>query len=197
MSSHNEPKRRHSLARQVTSAGENHVPEKTLFANRFLALIERDGYTYMHEVRCDGKIVSLLPFRRCKGKLEFLARKEICPAHGAEAELCSITGGIDIGSSAISTAQRELYEEAGYRAEESEFIELGKVYPSKSADTLAYLFAIDVTEKAPAIPKGDGSRWEANASVQWVTKEECVHLQDPLIITSIVRHQEQLINGNR
>jgi 8-oxo-dGTP pyrophosphatase MutT (NUDIX family) len=162
-----------------------------LFQNRFLAVIERDGYTFSREVRCQGIIVSILPFRVVAGasSWEFLARLEICPAHGPELEYCSITGGLDPELSVEATAIRELLEEAGYRAEAFELIPLGIVRPSKSADTTVYLFAVDVTGKASSTPRGDGSRFEMGASVEWVTYEWGVHIADPLFVTAMTRLQ--------
>ena len=162
-----------------------------MFQNRFLAVIERDGYTFSREVRCQGIIVSLLPFRLTPDpqRVEFLARREVCPAHGPEQEYCSITGGLEPGSSVIETACQELQEEAGYRAEESEFIPLGIVRPSKSADTIVYLFAVDVTDKVQSTPSGDGTRFERGSSVEWVTYEQGILINDPLFVTAVTRFQ--------
>ena len=163
--------------------------DKTLFRNRFLAIIERDGYTFTREVRCDGTIVALLPFRSVPGepRLEFLARREVCPAHGPELEYCSITGGLEPGQSVTETACQELWEESGYRAAATELIELGMARPSKSADTTVHLFAVDMTGKASSTPIGDGSYFEMGASVEWVTYERGVHIADPLFVTAMAR----------
>jgi 8-oxo-dGTP pyrophosphatase MutT (NUDIX family) len=161
--------------------------DKILFQNKYLAVIDRDGYTFSREVRCDGKIVSILPFRNRSDKREYLARLEICPAHGPELELCSITGGVDAGESIQQAAKQELLEEAGYETNLDELISLGHVRPTKSADTIVYLFAIDVTEKAQMIASGDGTPLESTASVQWVDYDQGIHIADPLIVIAIVR----------
>ncbi len=160
-----------------------------LFQNQFLAIIERDGYTFSREVRCNGEIVSLLPFRIDENKMMFLARLEICPAHSLQLERCSITGGIESGMSAEAAAQQELWEEAGFQADTSELISLGQVRPSKSADTIAHLFAIDVTQKSQSIPPGDGTHFEADASVMWVDYIQGIQIADPLFVTAITRLQ--------
>lgn len=161
--------------------------DQILFQNQFLAIIERDGYTFSREVRCDGVIVSIVPFRVKGNALEFLARLEVCPAHGPDLQLCSITGGLNPNERAEETAQKELWEETGYQVKLDELIPVGQVRPSKSADTTAHLFAVDLTGKAHATPLGDGSRFEADASVQWVDFLQGLEIKDPLFITAMTR----------
>jgi len=165
--------------------------DNMLFRNRFLAIFERDGYTFMHEVRCNGVIVSLLPFRFAPDgkRVEYLARLEVCPAHGSELELCSITGGLEPGVTVAETACEELWEEAGYRAETSELIDLGTVRPSKASNTIVHLFAVDASEKLQSTPPTDGSRFEIGSSVEWVGHERGVQISDPLFVTAIARLQ--------
>ncbi len=161
--------------------------DKILFQNKFLALIDREGYTFSREVRCEGVIVSMLPFRQQSNSLEFLARLEICPAHGPNPERCSITGGVESGQTVEEAALQELWEEAGYRATVDELASLGQARPSKSADTRVYLFAIDVGQKQQAPPQGDGSALEATASVEWVDFKQGLQIEDPLFVTMMAR----------
>ena len=163
--------------------------DKELFRNQYLAVIERDGYTFSREIRCDGVIVSLLPFRNNSDEIEFLARLEICPAHGPELELCSITGGVEPRGVIEEAAQQELWEEAGFRVDVDELISLGQVRPSKSADTVVHLFAVDVTEKAQSTAPGDGSCFETNASVVWVDYDQGIQIADSVFVTAITRLQ--------
>ena len=163
--------------------------DKELFRNQFLAVINRQEYTFVREVRCDGIVVALLPFRaNTTGQpIEFLARLEVCPAHGPAPEQCSITGGLEPEQRVEEAAVQELWEEAGYRATENELISLGKVRPSKALDTTVYLFAVDVTGKKQLPPPGDGSRFEANATVEWVTYSQGINIADPLFVTALTR----------
>lgn len=161
--------------------------DKVIFQNQFLAVIDRDGYVFSREVRCDGVIVSILPFRRQNEALEFLARLEVCPAHGPELERCSITGGLLAGKTVAETAVLELWEETGYKATVAEMIGLGKVRPLKSSDTTVYLFAVDVNGKTPDVPEGDGTPLEATASVEWVSHTEGIQIEDPLFVTMVGR----------
>ena len=171
--------------------------ERVLFYNEFLAIIERDGYIFSREVRCEGIIISLLPYRiKRSSNVEFLARLEVCPAHGKGLRLCSITGGLEKDKTSQETAQKELWEEAGFRTEVSEFISLGQARPSKTADTIAYLFAVDVSLKSQSTPQGDGSKFEANASVKWVDYNQGINIEDPLFVTALTRLFNLLREGN-
>lgn len=171
--------------------------DKVLFRNGYLSIIEREGYTFSHEARSDGKIVSILPFRDTESGREYLARVEVCPAHNLEPERCSITGGIDPGKSPRQSCRLELKEEAGVEASEDDFIDLGQVRPSKSADTLAYIFAIDVTGREQSIPIGDGTKWESDATVEWVSFLEGLKVKDPLFIVAMVRLEGWIEGGTK
>lgn len=161
--------------------------DKVLFRHPYLAVIERDGYFFVREVRCNGVIVCLLPFRVTPDQLEFLARVELCPAHGPELERCSITGGVAPGQSIKETALQELWEEAGYRVEADALMSLGSLRPSKSADTIVHLFAVEVSGQAQSPPPGDGTRFEATASVEWVNEEQGLAIADPLFVAAMAR----------
>lgn len=169
--------------------------DTVLFKNKYLAVIDRNGYIFSREVRCDGEIVAIVPFRLVDEDLEFLARLEICPAHGPEAELCSITGGKDQNETVIATAQNELAEEVGYHVYPLELIALGPVRPSKSADTIVHLFAIDVTDKPQSKALGDGTIFEQGSSVKWLTYEQSLEVADPLFVTAVVRLMRRIKNG--
>ncbi|GAK56717.1 hypothetical protein U27_03680 [Candidatus Vecturithrix granuli] len=161
-----------------------------LFENRFLQIRQTpDGYTFVHEIRCEGQIVVLLPFRykMDMSGVEFLARREVCPAHSREAELYSITGGKEADLSLEATACRELLEESGLTAMQDELIPLGIVKPSKAMDTQVSLFAVDVTGKKQVAPQVDGSYFEQGSSVEWVSSEEGVSIEDPLLVTALTR----------
>ena len=167
---------------------------EVLFDNGFLQIRKTsDGYTFMHESRCKGQIVSLLPYRKAPDslQLEYLGRVEICPAHGPDFELCSITGGKDPHLSIEETVCRELLEETGFTAEKDELIPLGIVKPTKAADTIVSLFAVDVTGKEQTPPQGDGSYFEKGAGIKWVNYEEAVQIEDPLLVTALARFHAQ------
>src|SRR5574343_546288 len=111
------------------------------------AMIQPSGnkYFYMHEVRCNG-IVAVLPYRVLKnGDIEGLFIAEITPCWGETPVICSLTGGIDKGSTAPLTAIKELEEEVGIVAPIESLIPLGSCYGTKSVETVYTLFAVDVT----------------------------------------------------
>jgi len=169
--------------------------DKVLFENEFMALIDRDGYIFSREVRCNGVIVAIVPFRNAMTGQEFLARLEVCPAHGLEQERCCITGGAEPGKPIEQSAQKELLEEAGYRVEVSSLIRLGNVRPSKSADTIVHLFAVNVTGKPQEAALGDGSTFEKGSGVAWVDYRQGLEITDTLFVTAMVRLKE-LLNGH-
>ncbi len=163
------------------------MTDQTLYQTPFVSLIDRDGYIFLHESRSNGQIISVLPFRQQQGKREYLARVEICPAHGMEPERCSITGGVEAGENERQCAVNELNEEAGYIVSESDLIALGLIRPSKSSDTTAFLFAVDVTHLTAGDAPGDGTAWEHNASTEWLTLGDALTVQDPLFVTAVAR----------
>lgn len=166
--------------------------DNLLFQNAFLAMYEREGYIFLHEVRTNGLNVALLPFRIGQSGYQYLARVEICPAHSMTPAKYSITGGSKHGESMRECAQRELLEEAGYVANQDELIDLGVVRPSKREDTITHIFGVDVSNKPQKTPTGDGSRWEEDSSVEWVNFEEGLSIQDPLFVTALSRLERML-----
>ncbi len=148
----------------------------------------------MHESRCEGTIVAVLPYRKqhSTSHLEYLARVEVCPAHSREFELCSITGGKEPELSVEATACLELAEEAGYHIEQNELLSLGIVQPSKASDTKAYLFAADISGKKQSQAGTDGSYFEQGASVKWVDYDQALTIEDPLLLSALARLHERL-----
>jgi 8-oxo-dGTP pyrophosphatase MutT (NUDIX family) len=163
------------------------MTDTLLWQNGFLAVYDRGGYSFMHEVRAEGVIVSVVPFRDQNGVREYLARLEICPAHSPEFERCSITGGKDEGKTPTETTVSELKEESGYEVQESQLIALGTVRPSKASDTTVYLYAVDVSGLTPGEATTDGSDFEQGSSVEWVSLPDALEVKDPLFITAIAR----------
>lgn len=161
---------------------------KTLFENKWVSLKEMslpeegvNGYSYLHEIRCHGKIISILPFRNLvKGKFEFYIRKEVTPCWGMQESLSSVTGGVE-KDDIVSTTIHELEEETGYLCKADEIIKLGTCRGTKSVDTMYYLSAFDVTNSKQVEAKGDGSELEAKASMIWMNEEDLHKVVDPLV----------------
>lgn len=104
------------------------------------------GYEYIHEHRCDGHIVSILPVHHKRG---MLIRKELTPCWGEGPFINSITGGWekDIHETPIDTVVAELREETGIVLGNENVIKtLGTVRGTKSSDTMYHLFVIDLSD---------------------------------------------------
>ncbi len=165
---------------------------KTLYKNDWLELKEIsnpddgvDSYIYSHESRCDGKIISMLPFRKTDNDYQFLLRKELTPCWGEKVVIASITGGYEKKHGIEGTAVLEMMEEAGYEITESDLINLGTCRGTKSTDTMYYLFSVDLTGiKKTGDAKGDGSKLEAKAECVW---KDDIEGEDPLTYVSYVR----------
>lgn len=165
---------------------------KTVFENDFLAIQEREGYFFFHMTRTNGKLVVVVPYRKLDNNIEYLARIEICPAHGLTPNLYSITGGVELDETPIQAARHELAEEAGYYVDEEQFVVLGEVRPSKQSDTIAYLYTIDLSSVDQKPIKGDGSRWEENAGVKWVSFGEGLEIEDSLFLSGMFLTKEKM-----
>lgn len=138
-----------------------------------------DGYDYLHEDRCDGKIVSILPYRHFDYDIEYLLRKEVTPCWGMGQKISSITGGVE-NDDVLGTAVHEVAEEAGYEIQRTDLQFLGVSYGTKSCDTEYYMYAVDLTNKQQTLSAdGDGSELERKAECFWTDRiDEAV---DPLV----------------
>jgi len=147
-----------------------------------------DGYTYMHELRCNGQIVAILVVRHDDAELPILGRFERCPSHHDGFALCAVTGGMEKEQLPSDTALMEIAEETGYNVDKDSLIDLGSVRPSKGADTTAHLFAVDVTGLDRGEIEGDGSSGEDGAYVEWISVKDAIQCKDPLLATMIARY---------
>ncbi len=146
---------------------------------------EVKGYYYLHETRCGGRIVALMPFRFGPGnRVEYLLRKEFTPCWSMD-DTCmsSITGGVDPGDDDLFTASKELWEEAGFSVGQRSprFKRLGACFGIKAADTVYDLFAVNVHGLEQQPPPGDGSVLEDMARCVWVSDLLINMAVDPLV----------------
>jgi len=125
------------------------------------------GYIYSHEDRCDGIIISILPYRVVDEKYEFLLRNEVTPAWSMNQSISSITGGLEHGN-LRETVVQEMAEEAGYEITKEDLIFLDKTRGTKSSDTIYYIYTVDLTGKEKTLDaSGDGSELEKQAECFW------------------------------
>lgn len=162
----------------------------TLYSNEWLDLRETDGYVYSHESRCGGKIVCILVVDRNRDGM-VLGRYEVVPCHFSpddSEELVSITGGVE-NDDPVATAIMEVREEAGYTITKEDLNFLGEYHPSKSADTTAFLYWVDVAGKPQQKPEGDGSEGEKHCRVEWMEIGDAVQsCVDPLFFTCLLKY---------
>ena len=151
-----------------------------------------NGYEYLHEDRCNGNIISILPYRlnndivRRDNPYDFLLRYEMTPCWDMEKNVySSITGGVDIGDDVVESVLKELKEEAGYTVTKDELIYLGTCFGTKSSDTTYYLFTVNLSYKEEGEATGDGSYLEDQAHCEWV--DDISVAEDPLVYTSFYR----------
>lgn len=153
--------------------------EKVIFQNDVVAVIERQGHIFSRQLHCDSIAVSILPYRNTDQGRQYLAKVEICPAHGPNFERGSIRAGVPRGETPRQCAQRELLHLSGYDADENSLRYMGKVRPCKSSDLVIHLFAVDVTD-LPSLNVPDSSSL-------WLTFQQSLQVSDPIFITAITR----------
>jgi 8-oxo-dGTP pyrophosphatase MutT (NUDIX family) len=162
-----------------------------------------NGYYYSHEDRCNGHIVSILPFRfisddvYCKPsnekEIEFLLRHEITPCWNINQHtISSITGGVDKGNTVEETVIIEMKEETGYIVHPINLIDLGVTYGIKSSDTIYHLYAVDLSGMTKGEVTTDGSSLEQNAFCEW--KFEVSEAVDPMVYTSFYRLMDKFLS---
>lgn len=158
---------------------------KTIFSEEWLSLKQNNGYTYLHEEKCNGKLIAFLPYKiNSKNNIEYLMRMEICPAHGDNHEFCGIIGGYDNLQYTIDeVAVKELEEETGYKIELDELQPLGWIWDSKIADTKVYLYTADLTNCLEGIATTDGTELEKNSYCKWTSLNECMKTKDSKVHT--------------
>jgi len=194
---------------EETPKGELPKSTKLVASGKWLELrkvvhpgLDIKGYEYMHEKLGAGKMVSALPYRKSYGGLdivgdtvsnvEYLLRLEIVPAWSLEERVVSLTGKIDVGESPVWAALRELEEESGFSVDEDELVMLGTSRASKAADTIIFLFSVDLTDAVEGRAKGDGSHLEDIAHCEWGDKEVVLKSLDPLVHVMFNRLNESI-----
>lgn len=150
------------------------------------------GYVYSSEVRCNGNIVSFLPYRYSeKNKLEFLFRCEATPCWDLD-KICvsSFTGGVDTGDSIQKTVLKELREESGFEIQNKDLIDLGQTYGSKSSDTIYHLFSMDLSNLKQTKELEVESELEKTSFCKWY-KYDDIYTEDPLAYSILFRFMQK------
>lgn len=162
-----------------------------LFDNEWVQLRKANGYyIFSHEIRCNGNIIVIVPFRKNKnGDINILARVEATPCWDNLTPMrCSLTGGVDDGEQPLETAIKELQEEIGYIVEKSDVISLGTFYGTKSTDSIYHIFAVEITENTK---KGDTT--DKDAGGEWITLKDVTMVADPFLVAAVSRLNQKLL----
>ncbi len=147
------------------------------------------NYMFLHEIRCDGRIVGIMPWRKNGGKPFFLLRNEVTPCWDPDKPvMSSISGGIDMGKTPEEMALLELWNKTGYHGTTEgvgsnglpRWRSLGACYGAKITDTVYSLFCVDVTRLKPKHPPGDGSELDEKARNIWVSDSLIGTAVDPI-----------------
>ena len=173
---------------------------KKLFGNKWLELRELilpdqgvKGYTFSHETRCSGHIVTILPYKTdSDGNLtEIMVRREVTPCWEMKPVMSSITGGVEKDDDGeldpLGTAALELREEAGLNVDQSKIESLGTCYGVKSSDTVYHLYATDASNAPKQKAEGDGSRLEKLAWCEWAKPKDLKDAMDPLLAMLFIK----------
>lgn len=148
-------------------------------------------YYYVHEARCHGNIVAVLPYKRAaghEGKTNILygMRREVTPAWGERHNHSALTGGCEDDETPRETAARELAEEAGYEVDSEYITFLGRCRGTKSSDTIYHLYAVDVTDVKydASLASGDGTKHDSEGYTTFVNQSTCFRCcVDPVFFT--------------
>lgn len=140
----------------------------TLWENKWLAVRERDGHSYLHEKTITGT-VAILPYHVDPETedLMLLARMEVCTAHSDNHELSCITGGVAYSCTEEEAAVGKLLEEAGYLVEEDDLAFLGDYFVSKQTDTVVHCYAVEIKDIEKRHEVKDGMI-EKPATTKWL-----------------------------
>lgn len=138
------------------------------------------GYSFSHEIRCQGAIIVIAPFKQFEGKTMWLSRVEATPCWDLDRPIrSSLTGGVDLGTEPLYNARKELMEESGYDVDMDDIIELGTSYGTKSTDTIYHLYTVDLTGVEQTKDLEAESKLEGSAYCEWLTEEQYLASMDP------------------
>lgn len=164
---------------------------KVLFDSKWLRIVELDGWFHASEPSRSqhNMAVAVLPYRKKKSGIEFLARFELNPAHMTDSkhQASIITGACETGVP-LYHARQELIEEAGYDIPAERFQPQGIVSPLKASATKLHLYSVRIIGKDKRQEyHGDGGEHESREFAQWVHRETMIWAKDPYIQTIMMR----------
>jgi len=146
--------------------------DKVIFRTEWITVKESPrGFQYLERKGKDSVAVFLL--RNSGGDLEayeVLIRQQHLCLDNREVDgrfrlfPCPVTGALDDGELPEAAAQREVYEETGYRVE---VLPLGQYIVGTQVNEICYLYYADVTGMIPDMARQDGTYLESIAQNEW------------------------------
>ena len=124
-----------------------HSPIETLAAGRFLRLVRENGWEYVQRANCHD-VVSIIAATPDANIL--LIEQHRPPLHARTIELpAGLAGDTAAGrEDLILSAQRELLEETGYRAQHFELAAAGPTSSGMSDERITYFIATQLTRES-------------------------------------------------
>lgn len=146
--------------------------DRTIFQTDWIAVKESPrGFQYLERKGKDSIAVFLLRKLRTNPlQYEVLIRQQHLCIDNREVDgkftlfPCPITGALEEGELPEAAAQRETYEEAGYRVQ---LIPFGKYIVGTQVNEICYLYYADVTGIEPDVAQQDGTYMESIGQNEW------------------------------
>lgn len=146
--------------------------DEVIFSTQWIAVKQSlRGFQYLERKGKDSVAVFLL--RRSSEnpkRYEVLIRQQHLCIDNREVDgrfklfPCPVTGALDEGESPQAAAEREVYEETGYRVQVSP---LGQYIVGTQVNEICYLYYADVTEMEPNVAQQDGTYLESIGRNEW------------------------------
>jgi 8-oxo-dGTP diphosphatase len=146
--------------------------DRIIFSTRWIAVKESPrGFQYLERKGKDSVAVFLL--RKSSGNSEHykvLIRQQHLCIDNQEIDgkfrlfPCPVTGALEEEELPEAAAQREVYEETGYKVQVSP---LGQYIVGTQVNEICYLYYADVTNMEPDIAQQDGTYMESIAKNEW------------------------------
>lgn len=170
------------------------MDNKILFENKWFKIIDRtdENGANMVGIQPTGINVVVLPYTVDKdGFIQELGIvEEVNPLWGEGRHITAISGNVEeIDDDILLGAMRELLEESGIQADDSErWIYLGTIHNSKVVSQEQPVFAVDVTGLEIGIKSGDGTINEQLSEFKLMpVKQALFECKDVFIPTIFIR----------
>jgi len=146
--------------------------DRVIFSTQWIAVKESPrGFQYLERQGKDSVAVFLLKKRsEDPEQCEVLIRQQHLCIDNREVDgkfrlfSCPVTGALEEGEAPEVAAQREVYEETGYRVQPSP---MGQYIVGTQVNEICYLYYADVTNMKPDVAQQDGTYLESIGKNEW------------------------------